>query len=376
MENDRYIGAIICRERLKKNWNQGGLAKGICSVSYLSKIETGAVSPSGEIIELLFNRLGLESGKELEKEAAKLSEKLYELIISHMLAEATEILQNIDIERFKATKQGLDFLLMSRLVGISDEAIDESLKSCMDNRELALYSILEEKFDDAIIYFPSAITYYYAGQKKYLVGDYVSALELLKTAYDLAANDGYLKVMMLSKIFIGNCYSNMGNYERMNAHYAVAKRIILLLGEIQHLNSIEYNIAATEIELGEYEKAYEFFSKLENPNKLSLHKLAICCEKLNLKEEALNALNKADAQISNDIPEDLARKMCDIVRFRIENENYLQSEKYGNLLIDCFNDIEKQLSTGFAIFHLPWLTEWYKASRQYKKAFESIEKYK
>ncbi|WP_226535515.1 helix-turn-helix domain-containing protein [Fictibacillus halophilus] len=42
------------------NLSQTALASGICSVSYLSKIENGLTKPSDEIYSLLFYRLGLD----------------------------------------------------------------------------------------------------------------------------------------------------------------------------------------------------------------------------------------------------------------------------------------------------------------------------
>lgn len=44
-----YQGYIIYRERVRRNWSQAGLCKGICTVSYLSKIESGRAEPSAEI---------------------------------------------------------------------------------------------------------------------------------------------------------------------------------------------------------------------------------------------------------------------------------------------------------------------------------------
>ncbi|MBQ6877388.1 MAG: helix-turn-helix transcriptional regulator, partial [Oscillospiraceae bacterium] len=41
-----YPGFLIKRERLLKNWSQEGLCKGICAVSYLSKIEQGKAEAS------------------------------------------------------------------------------------------------------------------------------------------------------------------------------------------------------------------------------------------------------------------------------------------------------------------------------------------
>lgn len=52
-----YQGYIIYHERLRKNWSQAGLCKGICTVSYLSKIETGKAEASEEVLRLLRERL-------------------------------------------------------------------------------------------------------------------------------------------------------------------------------------------------------------------------------------------------------------------------------------------------------------------------------
>ena len=36
-----FPGLLIRRERLARDWSQKGLCQGICTVSYLSKIEQG-----------------------------------------------------------------------------------------------------------------------------------------------------------------------------------------------------------------------------------------------------------------------------------------------------------------------------------------------
>ena len=42
-------GALIRRARLEKNWSQEGLCRGICSVSWLSKIEAGREGADPEL---------------------------------------------------------------------------------------------------------------------------------------------------------------------------------------------------------------------------------------------------------------------------------------------------------------------------------------
>lgn len=53
-------GNIIKSARYKQNMKQNVLSKGICSNSYLSKIENNQVTPSKEILELLYSRLNIK----------------------------------------------------------------------------------------------------------------------------------------------------------------------------------------------------------------------------------------------------------------------------------------------------------------------------
>ena len=53
-------GALIRRARLEKNWSQEGLCRGICSISWLSKIEAGREGADPELVSALFVRLGLD----------------------------------------------------------------------------------------------------------------------------------------------------------------------------------------------------------------------------------------------------------------------------------------------------------------------------
>ena len=54
------VGHLIKAERIKQEIKQLVLAKGICTPSYLSKIERNLIFPSEDIVTLLFNRLGID----------------------------------------------------------------------------------------------------------------------------------------------------------------------------------------------------------------------------------------------------------------------------------------------------------------------------
>ena len=103
-----YQGYIIYRERLRRNWSQAALCKGICTVSYLSKIESGKAEPSEETVRLLLERLDLEIDQEIEREAVKLADQGWELLFDGRFAKLSNMLQEKDIERYQAVPAWLD----------------------------------------------------------------------------------------------------------------------------------------------------------------------------------------------------------------------------------------------------------------------------
>ena len=73
-------GALIRRARLEKNWSQEGLCRGICSVSWLSKIEAGREGADRELVSALFSRLGMDMSE--RPGAAGLIDRCYEAAFS------------------------------------------------------------------------------------------------------------------------------------------------------------------------------------------------------------------------------------------------------------------------------------------------------
>ena len=62
--------------------------------------------------------------------------------------------------------------------------------------------------------------------------------------------------------------------------------------------------------------------------------------------------------------------MCELVRYRLEHPSYLRDPVYGEMLLSAYQDMKKELSNGYSMFHRPWVEEWYVANRQYKQAYE------
>ena len=379
----KVTGFIIRRERMRRDWSQDGLCRGICAASYLSKIEQGRVEASEDILRLLYERLELPwyGGESALPALSERLDELYELAYSgefEVLREKIFALapENAALLQSPAAPDIAVLEAAANWRGGTDAGVDAGMEQYLSPRGLALLRLMQDRDAEAAAICPSALCSYWAGVAQYESGrSYTAAVENLQRAYSLAAGEGRARLMMLSRAYIGNCYCNQLDVENMEAHYTVAERLATALHDAGMLASIRYNRAATALETGDYESAYRYFSALEEPTAMALHKLAICCEKLGRRDEAFSALNRAAAVEDTHMPAGLAEEMLSLVRRRLENPDYLRDADYGAALLDCFERCRRELPIGYAGFHLPWLLEWYTANRQYKLAYELMNEF-
>ncbi len=365
-----YQGYVIYRARIRRGWSQAGLCKGICTVSYLSKIETGKAEPSSDILQLLLKRLGLKNDPETEKKAAELAEQGWQLLFDGRFDQLRDFLKDIDMESVQCSQAWLDLALLS-----AEEPLDTAFETCMDSRQLALQRILQGKKAEAVLLMPNAYTYLMLGISEYEAGNYSAAVDALQTAYDLAGREGIVRIMLEAKLFFGNVYCNRQDLANMERHYRVGQRLAEDLKDERALQAIGYNRASAWIETGRYEDAYIWLSKQEHPTLMTLHKLAICCEKTGRQAEAYDALKRTECMDADEMDPSLARKLLDLVKYRLDHPDYLSHDEYGSFLLEIFDCLLRKLPAGFAAFHLPWVLEWYKSTRQYKKAYELLEQF-
>lgn len=379
----KVTGFIIRRERMRRDWSQDGLCRGICAASYLSKIEQGRVTASEDILRLLYERLSLPwyGGESALPALSERIDELYELAYSgefEVLREKISALapENAALLQSPAAPDIAVLEAAANWRGGTDAGVDAGMEQYLSPRGLALLRLMQDRDAEAAAICPSALCSYWAGVAQYESGrSYTAAVENLQRAYSLAAGEGRARLMMLSRAYIGNCYCNQLDVENMEAHYTVAERLATALHDAGMLASIRYNRAATALETGDFEGAYKYFSAVREPRLMDLHKLAICCEKLGRREEALAALDAAEAAEETYIPAELAGAMLRLVRCRLENPDYLHDADYGAALLDCFERCRRELPIGYAGFHLPWLLEWYTANRQYKLAYELMNEF-
>ncbi|MBQ8830283.1 MAG: tetratricopeptide repeat protein [Oscillospiraceae bacterium] len=366
-----YAGSILRRERLLKNWSQEGLCQGICTVSYLSKIEQGKAAPSDEIIRLLMEKLELS----WQPPDDSFIENGYLALIS--LDSGFEKLMDVpDPNKYIYSPLGADFLILKSFASGKAAPLDTELEACLSTRQLAFQRLLQRRFDEAARLFPCGYFHYYEGVHHYQRGHLTAAVEALQAAYTAASNEGHPRVMLMSRMYIGNCYSNIGDIPAMLSHYGIAENIARALGDKNSLEVIRYNTASTQLEQGNFSDALTYFESIEAPDKMVLHKLALCYEKTGQQDKALKAVEKAFSLPADSFkPAGFEDALISPVYFRLTHKDYLKSPEYGELLLNCFARCRNEMHSGYVRFHLPWVIEWHEGNRQYKKALELLREF-
>lgn len=381
----RFLGALIRRERLKQNFSQEGLCRGICAVSWLSKIEQGKAEAADDILLPLLKRLGIEYETDpvFLAQADALIETLYENLYAGMgwtqdpeEAKTGNPLRGLR-ERLLVSPYMLDALLLECALG--DATPPPELRDfvpCMNRRQYEVYLMLfmeegsETAADELLQLNPCGFYTCQVGIQLYHQGRYLEAMELFSRAYDLAAQDGYVYLMCHAKIFLGNCCSDGGQPERMLDHYRVARRLAAVLQDREDwLADIDYNVGSTLLEWGRAEEALAILQGIQRQDALYYHKLGIALEKLGRREEALDAVEQARTGEVYGPAKEVMKDMLDLVEYRLRRPDYLQDRAYSALMENTFALVRRTLPSGFVRFHLPYMLEVLEAQRRYKEAY-------
>lgn len=371
--HEKLQGLLIRRKRLERNWSQAGLCQGICAVSYLSKIEQGKTQGSREILELLFARLEIRwrDDPAFCREAADWFDGCYDRLFSlEDMAEDAAYLQGAE-GQYRDSPFYLDWLLL--LGAAQERLLPEAAEfvSAMDPRQYGLYLFLSGRWDELPRECANGYYLIQAGYRAYRQGSYGQSVELLLRSWDQACREGAPRLMLQCRLILGNCYSGLGQFDQMQAHYQAAARLARALNDRESLTDIAYNLASTELELGRTQQAYRHFLAHPQNGAMYFHKLAICCEQLGMPEQARAYLDRAQTAIPDQaVDRPLLDRMCGLVRYRLDHPGYLRDPAYGRALKRCIKELEEKLPMGFARFHLPWLEAWYTANRQYRQAYE------
>ena len=382
MEN--FVGLLIRRERLEKDYSQEGLCRGICAVSYLSKIEQGKAQAGDDVVVPLLARLGIdfETDPEFLARGGALVASLYEKLLTGREEDCRRKLAELVKERDRLLRSPymLDVLLLEGLDS-EEKHLPEILErlepfaGAMNRRQYPLYLLWRlaagrDKDAEPLLRLTAGAYYTVSAGNIYLRrGRYTEATEFLRRGYDQAAEEGRPYLMLLARLLLGNCYSAVGHRRLMEESYRTARRLGEELGQAELLASIDYNIAATYLEWGMNKEALAILETALREDLWYWHKLAIALERAGRMEEAREALARAYAEHKKQGRDTTVKKILDLVAYRLDNRDYVRQEAYAVMVREVCTQAEKELGEGYARFHLPFLLEALEAQRRYKEAY-------
>ena len=162
MKGGDVAGLLIRQARLRRDWSQEGLCRGICAPSYLSKIEQGRAEASDEVRGLLFARLGLSWTEDPAGALHARTEECMEALLSGGGAAFKAAFEPLraEEERFLGSSCAADYLLL-RAFACENEgerrSLDAEFVSFLDQRQLALQRVLEGRYEEAVRLYPAPV---------------------------------------------------------------------------------------------------------------------------------------------------------------------------------------------------------------------------
>lgn len=140
MDTITNAGALLRIYRLRKNWSMETLCQGICTASYLSKIEQGKVKPNRALLEDLFSKMEVSWQKITPEEGRELCDRLYELVFS----DDEEGIRKCQDDRFWNQEPAavgacfLDYIVLNAYCKKKPEILPKQMLPLLDERQAFL----------------------------------------------------------------------------------------------------------------------------------------------------------------------------------------------------------------------------------------------
>ena len=293
------IGLLIKMSRIQQNMKQVTLAKGICSTSYLSKIENNQTVPSDDIINMLLGRLNLSFNDLSTKDEESLIFDIFNLykdsIIERIRDQIPNRLEAISKQNilFKESKNFYLYnLYLCRIRLISDPT------NAINTNVLKSLEQMKENFDDRqlfIFYFINGLHYYHNKDFKNALASLENALLITSKFHienwELADFYNVLSITFLENnqllsaiefankslsiykdmfifsraidcyIIIGIAYKRNINYKNAEESFLLAKKIANDLNLKEYDSILNHNLGSLSSVRGFSDKAIEYYNK-------------------------------------------------------------------------------------------------------------------
>lgn len=403
------IGKNIKYIRTQKKITQSELAAGICSISYLSKIENELAEPSTEVLEQFCHRLGISVGeigkqedtlsliksefdilhsiiRDRDKEKAELK---FNEIMSHFpkliepeayLIKALFELRLAIMDRDKLKADTFFIEVASHVNYQSDWTIKYFYRFC------GLYQYLYGSYQDAIEYYLLAERYleedkeevfYHLALAYYELDQISISTFYINRALDIFTNKQQTELITNCKLLLGINYIKLHEFQKAKNYFndileCTPRANSLLRGKVYH------NLGLLYSEEGDPSKAIQYaFESLVTKEDSSMktttmHLLATEYYRQGDFELALDWLEKGFENAVENQDQDHRVKFTVLKYFILKQENEIGFEQYlVNVAIPHF---EAKNEKNTVKEYIELLASYYERNRQYKSANELLRK--
>ncbi|HJF33856.1 MAG TPA: tetratricopeptide repeat protein [Sporosarcina psychrophila] len=404
------VGHLIKAERIRQEMKQLVLAKGICTPSYLSKIERNLILPSEDIVSLLFNRLGIDPTKlqksdlQTENDFEKLLNDTYREVITNRDDNFTkQKLNHLEQHSPLFENQSLYYtylLIVLRLRIILSMNLDERKKEIED------LQVLSEDFDSRQMYLYkiNKVIYYYATENRkksieyledvlllvddVLLGDWEKAelnymigilytadsriftsIEYIRNALDYFRENFLMQRVLDCYILIGITHKKSEQFPEAYESYLKAMQICDEFNLDHEKRIVYHNLGSLSSIMGNKEEAIRYYKLSiqyitnEDGPLISIHCLIIEYSKMNNKKLVNYWCDEGISLFLQLKDKNLTSYYHHFSIFKSLNSEQGLSEKITEQAIDYFKSIQDyQYVHKYSIA----LAEWHYHNRKYK----------
>lgn len=368
----KYTEGIFLRlKRIKLEKTMKEVASGICSLSTLSKIETGKSRADDGILILLYKKLGIEfiNDEKFINEMKILIFKAKEEINYFKENNSFNILEK-NKEKIINSRLALDYYIIE-----GNSKIDRCY-DLLSREDRAWYSAVKsnpslESLEEAVKILDNSISFYNLAYLYYKLGRYKDAFKTAEKLKSIAMVEGNLYALASSFIIKGLVYATVNIPDLMIEEFNVA---IKFLEETKYNNSISgiyYNIGATFLGNGKLIKAKKYLLKVSNKTFSLYHKLSLLYIRLGDYKNADKNYKMMIDSVKNSNLNEIEKIYISLTKLEIESK--IESDEAGEYfeeLIDLSLDLKRY---GIIIFYKEEIKRIFIRKRKYKNALELEE---
>lgn len=398
--NTSIIGSLIKMNRLQQNMSQKALSEGICVPSYLSKIENAEIVPTSEIINLLFDALGItySDSEAFISESKALFEKYLERLTFNDFEESGRLFERIESmhNQYVHSPLIIDYYIvrLARYCSTSDRALFEEpdrlltqVVDQMDGRTQVLYYLykaidllqLTNAYAEALTYLDKGLKwgenghiYYWLSTTYMYQHKTLKAIEYAQKAMNVYLSEGNVTSMMCTYELIARIHMMIGDYEEAKHYLETAMNVCQKLNESYFKGYLYNKMAWCALCMGQLTEAKAYIQK-DCYSKTLMMKIDPCDVRLVIAYQQHNQEElRAVIQEIRENKEDVIPALWRLILRSLEDENYLAHPDTEKDLIELIHTVEKKIEVQYYFQEV--LIDYYKLQRKYKEALNVRKK--